>query len=95
MRSAISEKINLPPVMDITAAAPLTNEFLLLRGKDVLVDASAVERVGGQCLQVLLSAAATWAHDGMELDLVAPSTNFTEALETAGLGLENLSERNS
>ncbi|KAB2955643.1 MAG: STAS domain-containing protein [Rhizobiaceae bacterium] len=95
MRSATSEKISLPPVMDITAAAPLTNEFLLLRGKDVQVDASAVERVGGQCLQVLLSAAATWAHDGMELDLVDPSTSFTEALETSGLGLENLSVRNS
>jgi chemotaxis protein CheX len=95
MRSGTSERISLPPVMDITAAAPLTNEFLLHRGKDVTIDASAVERVGGQCLQVLLSAAATWSHDGMELDLATPSTNFTEALETAGLGLENLSVRNS
>ena len=95
MRNGTSEKISLPPLMGITAAAPLTNEFLLCRGKDVTIDASAVERVGGQCLQVLLSAAATWAHDGMELDFVNPSTNFTEALETAGLGLENLSVRNS
>lgn len=92
---ALSEKIKLAPVLGITAAAPLTNEFLLVRGKDVSVDASEVERIGGQCLQVLLSAAATWSHDGMEFELVEPSNHLIEALETTGLDLNRLSVRNS
>jgi chemotaxis protein CheX len=82
--------VGLPAVMDITAAGPLASEFLLHRGKDVTVDASGVERMGAQCLQVLLSAAATWSQDGMEFDIVKPSPAFTEALETAGLGMNHL-----
>jgi chemotaxis protein CheX len=94
-RPAPYEKIVLAPVLDITAAAPLTSEMLAHRGKDVRVDASKVERVGGQCLQVLLSAAATWSHDGADFLLSAPSTPFAEALETAGLDMNHFSARNS
>ncbi|MGI6851763.1 STAS domain-containing protein [Mesorhizobium sp. 1B3] len=95
--SAVKEHVNiaLPAVMDITAAGSLASEILLHRGKDVTLDASGVERMGAQCLQVLLSTAATWSHDGMQLELGSPSPQFTEALETAGLVVDNLSARNS
>lgn len=87
--------MRLPAIMDITAAGPLASAILLHRGKDLTVDASEVERMGAQCLQVLLSAVATWSQDGTYFDLSSPSQPFTEALETAGLGLDNLSARNS
>jgi chemotaxis protein CheX len=87
--------IGLPAVLDITAAGPLANEVLTYRGKDLTVDASGVERMGAQCLQVLLSAAATWSHDGMQFEIASPSLPFTEALGTAGLVMDNLSARNS
>ncbi|HWK67415.1 MAG TPA: STAS domain-containing protein [Rhizobiaceae bacterium] len=95
--SALKEHVNigLPPVMDITAAGRLASEILLHRGKDVTLDASGVERLGGQCLQVLLSTAATWSHDGMHLEVANPSRQFSEALEAAGLVMDNLSARNS
>lgn len=95
--SAVKEHVNigLPAVMDITAASPLAGEILLHRGKDVTLDASGVERMGAQCLQVLLSAAFTWSHDGMHLEVANPSRQFAEALETAGLGTDNISARNS
>jgi chemotaxis protein CheX len=51
--------IELPDVLDLKAATPLTVEFLSMRGRPLDVDASRVERLGGQCLQVLLSAAKT------------------------------------
>ena len=61
----------LPSVLDIRAAGPLQAEILGLRGQPLTLDVSAVERLGGLCLQVLLSARATWAADGQPLT-VAP-----------------------
>lgn len=95
VKAAINANIDLPAMMDITAAGPLAGSILQHRGKDVTVDASGVERMGAQCLQVLLSAAATWSQDGMEFKVTGPSPAFAEALETAGLGMDHLSARNS
>ena len=79
-----SALLRLGQVLDLNAAAPLANELLSLRGRDVDVDASAVERVGAQCLQVLLSARATWDADGRAFALVAPSSEFTSTLALLG-----------
>lgn len=87
--------MDLPPMLDITAAAQLAGDIIGHRGKDLAVSAAQVQRVGAQCLQVLLSAAATWSQDGMEFEVTDASPEFTEALETAGLGMEHLSARNS
>ena len=57
----------LPAVLDIRAAGPLQAEILASRGQALTLDASAVERLGGLCLQVLLSARSTWAADGQAL----------------------------
>lgn len=94
MKPGTTEHIVLPQVLDITAAGPLTSEMLRLRGKDLVVDASGVDRLGAQCVQVLLSASATWAHDGMELELANPSPAFVEGLEAMGLEVANFSARN-
>lgn len=55
--------IRLDPVLDIKAAAPLYALLSSRRGGDLAIDASAVERIGGQCLQVLLAARARWEAD--------------------------------
>jgi chemotaxis protein CheX len=80
--------LRLGQVLDLNAAGPLANEFLALRGRDVDVDASAVERLGAQCLQVLLSARATWDADGVAFAVVAPSSEFTSTLALLGAPLE-------
>lgn len=95
MKQGMSGTVALPAVLDITAAGPLASEFLRVRGKDVSVDASKVERVGAQCIQVLLSAVATWTLDGMEFDLAHPSSAFVEGLEIAGLEPANFAARNA
>lgn len=86
--------MTLSSELDIKAAIPLASELLALRGRDVAIDASQIERVGAQCLQVLLSAAATWDADGVELTLNSPSVPFTDAIRLAGLDLSNFSSRN-
>ena len=77
--------VELPEVLDLKAATPLTVEFLTLRGRPVHGDASNVQRLGGQCLQVLLSAAKTWKADEIAFCLVKPSGDFNEGLARLGV----------
>jgi chemotaxis protein CheX len=79
------QTLQLPPVMDLTAAAPLTERLLSMRGVDLAVDASEVARLGGQCLQVLLAALKTWDADGAKLEILRPSQDFVDALRHLGI----------
>lgn len=79
--------ITLPAELGMQASGPLVSALLEVRGRDVRIDASQVSRVGGQCLQVLLSAAATWDADGVALAIEAPSDAFVGTIRTAGLEL--------
>jgi chemotaxis protein CheX len=49
-----------------------------LRGGPIEIDASQVERLGGLCLQVLLSARQTWAADGHSARLSQTSPAFDD-----------------
>ena len=74
--------------LDVTAAAPLHRDLLARRGQPVSLDGSNVRRIGGQCLQVLLSAQATWAADGQAFEIVDATPEFTDGLALLGsLGL--------
>ena len=79
-----STLVRLSAVLDLNAAGPLAAEFLALRGRDVTVDAAAVERLGAQCLQVLLSARRTWDADGAAFAVVSASDDFTATLALLG-----------
>ena len=74
----------LPAVLDLNAAGPLASVLLARRGSPLVVDGSAVERMGAQCLQVLLAARQTWEADGLSFQLAAPSNAMTEALAAFG-----------
>jgi chemotaxis protein CheX len=78
-------KFELPEVLDLKAATPLAGALLALRGSDIAIDASHVERVGGQCLQILLSAMTTWHADEATLDFVNPSPAFIEGFNLLGV----------
>jgi len=70
-------RVQLKPVLDIQQATPLKAELLALRGQAAEIDASEVERLGGLCLQVLLSAQHTWQADGHDLSITGASEAFT------------------
>lgn len=80
-----AQTFKLPPVLDLKAAAPLAEGLLQIRGADLTIDASDVEQLGGQCLQVLLSTQQTWRADETALQLVNPSSDFIECLRLFGL----------
>ena len=76
--------LKLSDSLDMTAAGPLQKDLLGRRGQPVSLDGSQVRRVGGQCLQVLLSAQATWAADGAAFEIIDPSPEFADGLALMG-----------
>ena len=78
----------LPDILDLKAAAPLKAELMARRGRDLVLDASGVQRLGGLCLQVLLSAARTWDVDGVNLRLGSVSQAWSE--QSAAFGAPDL-----
>jgi len=74
----------LADTLDVNAAGPLTHSLLEMRGQAIALDASTVRRIGGQCLQVLLSAQDTWARDGQAFEIIAPSTDFMDGIALLG-----------
>ena len=58
-----------------------------------VIDAAAageVQRLGGQCLQVLLSAQASWCEDQRLMGFENPSADFLAALELFGIKPDHL-----
>ncbi len=68
--------VQLAPVLDLIAASTLAAQILPYRGHPLRIDASQVQRLGGQCLQVLLSAEHTWQGDGAAFAIESPSDRF-------------------
>ena len=76
--------VRLPAVLDIRAAGTLRDDLLALRGSDIILDGGEVERIGGLCLQVLISAMKTWAADGKGFALNPASSALAEQLAAYG-----------
>lgn len=68
--------LTLPSILDIRAAESLRTQLLAVRGQDVVLDASNVERLGSLCLQVLISAQQTWAREGLTVAIDQTSESF-------------------
>jgi chemotaxis protein CheX len=82
--SGPTSALKLSETLDLCAASSLTEALRAARGQDLELDASDVRRVGGQCLQVLLSATAAWAADGKALSVSNPSSEFIEGVTLLG-----------
>ena len=70
--------ISLPAIIDLRAVEPLKTALLEQRGQAVALDASAVERIGGLGVQLLLSAIKTWQADAQELTFLNVSNAMSE-----------------
>lgn len=80
-----NDEQRLPAILDMKAAAPLHAMLLARRGGDLQISGADVQRLGAQCLQVLLSAQATWNADGKALNITEPSAELTQSAESFGL----------
>lgn len=85
---ANAKTYTLSEILDLKAALPLAENLLAQRGSDLMIDASQVERLGAQSLQILLSAIATWHADGGSIEFVNPSESFVQHLSLFGIDPE-------
>lgn len=84
-------KLRLPEILDMPAAAPLATTLVARRNKATVIDASGVQRLGAQCLQVLLAASATWKDDNVSFRIDGMSDEFSEGLRLLGVTPEMFS----
>jgi chemotaxis protein CheX len=86
----MSNALELPSILDLIAAPGLLEAFISRRGTTLAVDAGGVQRLGAQCLQVLLAARAAWAADGQLLLMENLSDEFSATLELLGASPDEL-----
>ena len=80
--------ITLPAILDFKAAGPLKADIQSHLGSPLDLDVSHVERIGGQCLQVLLAAAEAWRSSGQSFRLVKSTDAACNDMRL--MGAENL-----
>lgn len=82
--------LKLPAVMDLNEASNLKANLLSLRGAPLVIDASGVERLGTQCVQVLMAAAKAWESDKHPLSFEKASEAFSKTLQLIGVNIDHL-----
>jgi chemotaxis protein CheX len=82
--------LELPAVLDVCAAGSLHGALRGVRGRPVVLEAGSVQRLGGQCLQVLLAAAVVWRAEGVALRFGAVSEGFEAGLALLGFSVDGL-----
>ncbi len=84
-KKAASGPVALAPVLDLNEASALHGKLMTMRGSDIVIDASAVERVGVQCAQVLVAGAAAWQADKKSFLIEKASDAFEKTMQLIGI----------
>jgi chemotaxis protein CheX len=84
-KKAASGTLALSPVLDLTEASVLHGKLMSLRGSDITIDASSVERLGVQCAQVLVAGAKTWQADKKSFLIAKASDAFDKTMLLIGI----------
>jgi len=88
--SKAKKTLNLAAVLDLNEASTLRSKLMDMRGSNVAIDASGVERLGTLCVQVLLSAARTWNEDKLSFTFTKVSEVFQRTMQVIGVDIEHL-----
>jgi chemotaxis protein CheX len=89
-KKAASGSLALAPVLDLNEASVLHGKLMSMRGSDVVIDASSVERVGVQCAQVLVAGARAWEADRKSFQIDKASDAFDKTMQLIGINEDNL-----
>jgi chemotaxis protein CheX len=90
-----AKKLNLEKVLDLNEASALHGKLMALRGSDVAVDASSVERAGALCVQVLMSAAKTWEEEKHSFTISKISDALAKTMQLIGVNYDHLLAKES
>lgn len=84
------KKISLAAVLDLNEASTLRGKLVGLRGNNVVIDASSVERAGTLCVQVIMAAAKTWDEDKLSFTFSKVSDAFHKTMQLIGVNIDHL-----
>ena len=87
-----TETYHLPADPRANACGAFFDALKSHRGKPIIVDAAAAERMDTLVAQVMVIGKRTWAADELSFKLLNPSETVTTALTRLGLAEELLSE---
>ena len=91
MPSRKGEKtISLAAVLDLNEASTLRGKLMGLRGSNVVIDASGVDRIGALCVQVIMAAAKTWDEDKLSFTFSKVSDAFQKTMQLIGVDIDHL-----
>ncbi|ASW05522.1 MULTISPECIES: STAS domain-containing protein [unclassified Rhizobium] len=91
MPSRKGEKtVSLAAVLDLNEASALRGTLMGLRGSNVAIDASGVERIGTLCVQVIMAAAKTWDEDKLSFTFSKVSDAFQKTMQVIGVDISHL-----
>ncbi|HEV7434955.1 MAG TPA: STAS domain-containing protein [Pseudorhizobium sp.] len=89
-KKAASGTLKLSPTMDLNEASALHAKLLSMRGGNIVIDASQVERLGVQCAQVLVAGARAWRADKKSYVVKQGSDAFAKTMQLIGIDAEHL-----
>ncbi|KQS90907.1 MULTISPECIES: STAS domain-containing protein [unclassified Rhizobium] len=89
-KKAAQKSLSLAPVLDLNEANALHTKLMGLRGNTLVIDASAVERVGALCVQVLMAGAKSWEEDKQSFTFAKVSDAFTKTTQLIGVNIDHL-----
>lgn len=87
-KASAAKTLSLDSVLDLNAAGSLHTKLLGLRGSDLVIDASAVEKVGTPCIQVIMSAQKTWESENKSLTFSKMSDPLMKTMQLSGVNYE-------
>lgn len=82
--------LKLSAILDLNEASVLHGKLVSMRGSDIVLDASGVERVGVQCAQVLVAGARAWEADKKSFLVEKASDAYQKTMQLIGINIENL-----
>ena len=89
-KKAAQASLTLSSVLDLNEASVLHGKLMELRGADLRIDASGVERIGVQCAQVLVAGARGWKADKKSFLIEKASDAFEKTMQLIGIETDHL-----
>ena len=81
----MTTQVALETKLDSGAVDKLRTDLLAVQDSDVVLDGSAVEQLGGLCLELLMSVRHLWAAAGHSVTIENPSEQMLDDLGRFGL----------
>ncbi|HEX5934168.1 MAG TPA: STAS domain-containing protein [Pseudorhizobium sp.] len=89
-KKAANGTLKLSPVLDLNEATALHGKLISMRGSNIAIDASQVERLGVQCAQVLIAGARAWQADKKSYVVEKSSDAFAKTMQLIGIDTDHL-----